>query len=39
MVQWSGGSFDPHAFSPQSVSFDNPQDRWRTAFENRDCAV
>jgi len=39
MVQWSGGSFDPHAFSPQSVSFDNPQDRWRTAFEDRDSAV
>jgi len=27
MLQWAGGSFDPHAFSPNLVAFDNPRDR------------
>jgi len=39
MGQCAGGSFDPHAFSPQSVSFDNPRERWKTAFEDRGSAV
>jgi hypothetical protein len=36
---WSGGTFDPHAFSPGSVTFDNPRDRWKRAFEDRRSAV
>ena len=34
MLQWVGGSFDPHAFSPKSVAFDNPRERWKLAFED-----
>jgi hypothetical protein len=34
MLEWAGGSFDPHAFSPQSIKFDNPRKRWKTAFED-----
>ena len=33
MAQWVGGSFDPHAFSPHSITFDNPRERWQIAFE------
>jgi hypothetical protein len=33
MLQWAGGSFDPQAFSPQQVQFDDPIERWRLAFE------
>ncbi len=39
MLQWAGGRFDPHAFSPQLIKFDNPRDRWKTAFEDRGRAV
>jgi hypothetical protein len=39
MLTWVGGSFDPHAFDPTAVTFDDPQQRWRTAFERRDSAV
>lgn len=35
MLRWAGGRFDAHAFSPQSVRFDNPRERWRAAFEDR----
>ena len=35
MLEWAGGSFDPHAFDPKSVTFDNPRDRWKMAFEHR----
>lgn len=38
-LQWAGGSFDPHAFSHNSVTFDNPLERWKIAFEDRDRAV
>jgi len=39
MLQWVGGSFDPHAFSPQQVEFDDPRERWKAAFEQRSGAV
>ena len=39
MLQWAGGRFDPHAFNPQSIQFDNPRERWKIAFEDRDRAV
>jgi hypothetical protein len=32
---WADGTFDPHAFAPASVKFDNPRERWRIAFEHR----
>ena len=32
MLTWAGGSFDPHAFDPAAVTFDDSQQRWRTAF-------
>jgi len=33
MLQWAGGKFDPHAFDPGAVKFDNPKERFRIAFE------
>ena len=33
MVQWVGGKYDPAAFSPAKVRFDNPKKRWQNAFE------
>ena len=39
MLQWVGGSFDPAAFSPHSITFDNPRERWQIAFEHRGSAV
>jgi hypothetical protein len=39
MLQWAGGMFDPEAFSPQVVTFDNPRQRWKSAFEDRGSAV
>lgn len=36
MMEWLGGSFDPEAFSPEQVRFDNPRKRWRIAFEGDD---
>ncbi|MFQ5512739.1 MAG: plasmid pRiA4b ORF-3 family protein [Candidatus Krumholzibacteriia bacterium] len=32
MLEWAGGSFDPEAFDPSEVSFDDPRERWRLAF-------
>ena len=32
-LAWVGGTFDPHAFDPASVKFDDPRQRFRTAFE------
>lgn len=32
MVEWVGESFDPEAFSPAEVIFDDPRDRWQFAF-------
>jgi hypothetical protein len=33
MVEWSGGRFDADAFNPAAVGFDDPQERWKRAFE------
>jgi hypothetical protein len=33
MLQWAGSSFDPHAFRPEAVRFDNPAERWKMAFQ------
>jgi len=30
---WLGGSFDPEAFDPRKVRFDNPRTRWKRAFQ------
>jgi hypothetical protein len=32
MAAWLGGPFDPEAFDPAAVRFDNPRRRWRKAF-------
>jgi hypothetical protein len=34
MITWLGGPFDPEAFDPRGVKFDNPKRRWRVAFTN-----
>lgn len=31
-LEWIGGRFDPEAFDPEKVKFDNPKTRWRRAF-------
>jgi hypothetical protein len=36
MLTWAGGSFDAHAFDPASIAFDDPQQRWRIAFQDHD---
>jgi hypothetical protein len=36
MLRWVGGSFDPAAFDPPSVRFDDPKERWRVAFRDPD---
>lgn len=33
MLEWIGGSFDPEAFDAGEVSFDDPGERWRIAFQ------
>jgi hypothetical protein len=33
MLRWAGGEYDPDAFNPDAVVFDNPRKRWRRAFE------
>lgn len=35
MLQWVGGHFEPDAFEPARVHFDNPKKRWRVAFRQR----
>ena len=32
MLEWLGGPFDPVAFDPAAVRFDNPAKRWKIAF-------
>ena len=32
MMEWLGGGYDPEAFEPQQVRFDNPKNRWDIAF-------
>lgn len=34
MMEWLGGRFDPEAFDPKSVRFDNPKTRWNFAFRH-----
>ena len=35
MLEWVSGSFDPEAFDPKSIHFDDPGERWRIAFGER----
>lgn len=32
ILEWVGENYEPSAFDPKSVAFDNPQKRWRQAF-------
>lgn len=32
MLEWVGGEFDPAAFVPEEVDFDDPDERWELAF-------
>jgi hypothetical protein len=32
-LEWAGGPIDPAAFSPSDVRFDDPEKRWRLAFD------
>jgi hypothetical protein len=32
LLEWIGGAFDPEAFDPGQVVFDDPKQRWETAF-------
>jgi len=32
MMEWVGGGFDPDAFDPATVRFDDPKKRWKMAF-------
>lgn len=33
MLEWVGGTYDPTAFDPAAVRFDDPQERWQKAFK------
>jgi hypothetical protein len=33
MLEWVGGAYDPAAFDPATVVFDDPRARWRLAME------
>lgn len=33
MLEWVGGQFAPHEFQASAVTFDDPKERWKTAFE------
>jgi hypothetical protein len=32
LLEWVGGAFDPEAFDPKQVTFDDPAERWQNAF-------
>jgi hypothetical protein len=34
MIEWLGGKYDPKAFNPNIVRFENPKKRWKIAFMN-----
>ena len=34
-LRWAGGAFDPEAFNPAAVKFDDPKKRWKKAFDGR----
>ncbi len=36
MLEWAGGSFDPEDFDSAAVHFDDPEKRWKIAFEDVD---
>jgi hypothetical protein len=38
LLEWIGGSFDPEHFDPDEVCFDDPEERWKEAFEEDDDA-
>ena len=33
MHKWLGANFEPEAFDPAKIRFDNPKKRWKTAFK------
>jgi hypothetical protein len=35
LLAWAGGSYDPDAFDPSTVVFDDPLKRWKGAFESQ----
>ena len=35
LLEWVGGKYDPNKFDPKKVKFDNPNKRWKNAFERR----
>jgi hypothetical protein len=35
MNEWAGKDFDPERFDPKRVVFEDPQARWKTAFQER----
>jgi len=36
MLEWAGGKFDPEEFDPSKVIFDDPEKRWKIAFQEPD---
>lgn len=36
ILRWLGGTFDPECFDAATVKFDDPHQRWKRAFEERD---
>ena len=34
MLEWVGGDFDPEAFDPLAIDFDDPSERWRITFQD-----
>jgi len=34
-LTWAGGSYDPDDFDPAKVVFEDPQKRWKIAFEKQ----
>ena len=34
MLEWVGGTFDSERFDPKQVRFDDPEERWETAFSD-----
>lgn len=34
-LRWAGGSYDPDAFDPTAIVFEDPQKRWTIAFERQ----
>jgi hypothetical protein len=33
LMEWSGGTYDPALFDPSRISFDDPRQRWKQAFQ------